>query len=887
MMKKNVLLTFVLLLLSTSIPGSQLVITVSGSTTHHVYPGESIQEEINSAQPGDTIFVHNGTYYEHVVVNKSVKLIGEDKNVTIIDGGYGHYASDGPDRDYVVEIAAFDVSISGFTIQNGYRGPYLGYYYAGIYVGELSANNTISDNIMTNNANGIQLDSTSGNNISNNLIRDNGYWFETSGIYVRNSSYNNIDNNYITRNHGRGISMCEGSQHNNISNNIVENHIGDGIYLIGSTYNNISNNTITSNKNGIRIAHAPFNFLSNNALLNNTYNFGVNVIDPEDSIQNIDTSNTVNGKPIYYLLSQSDLIVESSTFPEIGYLGIIGGNNLTVRDLTLTENEEGLLFYGVSDSVIENVTTSYNYLCGMMIVNSNNNTIKGCAITNNMFGISLAGHNNTINGNTISNNGELHLYPSEIGDGTWREFVYGWAIELSGYNNTIYHNNFINNLGSIEVDDNSWDDDYPSGGNYWSNYNGTDFYSGPYQNINGGDGIGDVPCDIDSDTQDRYPLMRPFAYHEHDLAVSLRTSHYHLMYGTSSILEANVYNLGLNDENNVRLELTIDDNVVDSIVIPQLTSGSNYTYTLNYTWTPTVGDRYCNVTAHVDPVSDENITVNNVASTPVMVYHLHDVAIINVTPPEEQVVVEVGQIVNVNVTIKNEGTAIENVNVTAYKSLPSIDEFTTFGTQIVANLALDAEATLMFSLNTTGMLMGVDYTITIYAWLLNRAFPFREWVQNYQDNSYRFTLMVMPQLRVFNITCEEQTYSVTTLSHTPLSNFNFSQQEMQISFDFADPHPYPAGYCTVMIPNNLLTGNPWTITMDLTQTNFTQTENETHTALLFNYTGTCHVTIQGTWVVPEFPTRTSILLILIVLTIALAICKRRLFKNSIPTKVSE
>jgi len=820
----------------------------------------SIQEAINAANSGDTIFVCNGTYYKHIVVNKSVKLIGEDKNTTIIDGGYGRYASDGPDRDYVVEIAAFNVSISGFMIQNGYRGPLLGFYYAGIYVGELSANNMISDNIIKNNANGIQLDSTSGNNISNNIIKDNGYWLETSGIYVQDSSYNNIDNNYISRNQGRGISMGAGSEYNNISNNIVENHIGDGVYLIGSTYNNISNNTITSNKNGIRVAHAPFNFFSSNAMLNNTYNFGVNVIDPEDSIQDIDTSNTVNEKPIYYLLSQSNLIVEPSTFPEIGYLGIIAGNNITVRNLTLTKNEQGLLLYGVSNSVVENVGTSYNFF-GMVIMDSSNNTIKGCAITNNQdSGISLDGDNNTVSDNTILNNGEVKLYPDEVWGG-WREYVYSRIIGLSGDNNTIYHNNFINNIGSIDIsgDGNSWDNGYPSGGNYWSDYNGTDFYNGPYQDETGSDGIGDTPYVIDEFNQDSYPLMRPFLHHEHDLAVSLRASHYHCIYGTSSILEAAVYNLGLSDENNVRLELLIDDNVVDSIVIPQLASGSNYTYTLNYTWTPTVGDRYCNVTAYVNSVPGENIIANNVASTPVLVYHIHDVAIVSVTPPEKWVIVEgMGQIVNINITIKNKGTAIEYVTA-QYRGtalgMPLID-WTAIGN--VTNLSPSAEATLTFSLNTTGMLMGVNYTIYIVAGLPDRKIPFREYPTNIHDNYYYywFNLIVMPQLNLFNITCEGQTYTVTTLSHTPLSNFNFSQQEMQISFDLADPHPYPAAYCTVMIPNNLLTGNPWTITIDgMPIIPDVITENATHTMLYFTYIHSTHkVQIIGTWVIGPPPT---------------------------------
>lgn len=92
--------------------------------------------------------------------------------------------------------------------------------------------------------------------------------------------------------------------------------------------------------------------------------------------------------------------------------------------------------------------------------------------------------NNTISGNNITNNG----------DG-----IYLWYSS----NNFVYHNNFINNTeqafsyGSVNV----WDDGYPSGGNYWSDYTGVDA---------DGDGIGDTPYIIDEYNRDRYPLMNPW-----------------------------------------------------------------------------------------------------------------------------------------------------------------------------------------------------------------------------------------------------------------------------------------------------------------------------------------------------------------------------------------
>ncbi len=84
-------------------------------------------------------------------------------------------------------------------------------------------------------------------------------------------------------------------------------------------------------------------------------------------------------------------------------------------------------------------------------------------------------------------------------------------------NATIYHNNFIDNTLQA-IDDGSavlWDNGYPSGGNYWSDYGGVDLMSGSLQDQAGSDGIGDTPYIIDGDSLDRYPYMAPLVIIEH------------------------------------------------------------------------------------------------------------------------------------------------------------------------------------------------------------------------------------------------------------------------------------------------------------------------------------------------------------------------------------
>jgi parallel beta-helix repeat protein len=135
---------------------------------------------------------------------------------------------------------------------------------------------------------------------------------------------------------------------------------------------------------------------------------------------------------------------------------------------------------------------------GIDLTERSNATIKNIRISLFYYGIRLYdSSNNSITGNNIANNWcGICLYYSS--------------------NNIIFHNNFVDNAREVYsyISVNVWDDGYPSGGNYWSDYTGVDLFGGPYQNMTGGDGIGDTPYTIDANNQDRYPLMAPFSTFE-------------------------------------------------------------------------------------------------------------------------------------------------------------------------------------------------------------------------------------------------------------------------------------------------------------------------------------------------------------------------------------
>jgi len=94
-------------------------------------------------------------------------------------------------------------------------------------------------------------------------------------------------------------------------------------------------------------------------------------------------------------------------------------------------------------------------------------------------------------------------------DNEFRHIHFGAQLQGSA-NVSVFHNIFDRILYPAFDDrgvENRWDGGYPSGGNYWSDYNGTDLRNGPGQDQMGNDGIGDKPYVIDGDSRDRYPWV--------------------------------------------------------------------------------------------------------------------------------------------------------------------------------------------------------------------------------------------------------------------------------------------------------------------------------------------------------------------------------------------
>jgi parallel beta-helix repeat protein len=363
---------------------------------------------------------------------------------------------------------------------------------------------------------GILLGGSNNCVISNNNLAGNLIGVEISGM----SSNNRIVENSL-QNNEEGIELESATGSNNaISDNDVANN-NVGITVSYFTNTNVFGNTLTGNKYGFFVGGAEGSVLRNNTLNGNTYGFHIFDVQGVAALKGVDVdiSNKVNGKPIYYWVSQHDKPIPI----DAGYVVLIGCINITVTNLNLSGNAEGVYLGSTENSKIVNNTLSNNQF-GVNLDASINNTISENIVANNENGIGLgAGSstistNNVIDSNEITGNGNGVYIGAAASNSVTRNNITnsetGVYTELCGIN-TIYHNNFINNaknwndaglvpLGPPFVSVSIWDDGKE--GNYWSDY----LVKYPNASEIDGSGIGNMAYKLGTNNTDRYPLISPF-----------------------------------------------------------------------------------------------------------------------------------------------------------------------------------------------------------------------------------------------------------------------------------------------------------------------------------------------------------------------------------------
>jgi len=462
--------------------------TIDGNSGGIIYGGSAT----GNAVVEDNIITNN--------IGSGVSIsLAEEKSATVKNNKIDNNAGSSSDGIYC-NIAGTGGMV---TIENNpvTRSGRYGIYLHGVRTDLNVENVTITDNTKS----GIYFNYGKAFTIRNSTIDGNGGGIIYSGSATGDAV---VEDNIITNNIGSGvsISLAEGKSAT-VANNKIDNNAGsysDGIsvYIAGSGgLMTLENNPVTrSGRYGIYLRGVKTGSTVSDSSVESSGSYG-----------------------LYAVIS--DLNVENVTIIDNTKSGIhfTSGKAFTIRNSTIDGNGGGIIYGGgaaTGNAVVEDNIITNNIGSGVLIslAEEKSATVKNNKIDNNAGSSSdgiyckIAGTGGmvTIENNSVANSGDDGIYLIRAKNSILVNnniSTNGYGIRLdSSLNNLIYHNNFKNNHKYNAYDNgesNSWDDGYPSGGNYWEDYNGEDVDN---------DGIGDTPYNISgtAGAQDQYPLMEPW-----------------------------------------------------------------------------------------------------------------------------------------------------------------------------------------------------------------------------------------------------------------------------------------------------------------------------------------------------------------------------------------
>jgi parallel beta-helix repeat protein len=517
LMQKSIIIGIIFLFIGASLPFAIAPDTEKPpfpiSRGHWLYVGGSgpgnytdIQDAVDNASAGDTVFVYKGTYHGYVVITKSINLIGEEKNTTVI---IGYFA-------YTVYLLADWVNMSGFTIYtNGRLGEGIridssynhfvdtiidaprdrirvagdhntisGNAIKNCYIFLNGDNNIISDNTITNTYFGLCLTGYA----SDNFISQNA--FINSGVLINGDS---VGNNIVTDNTVNGRSLL---YIDNESNAVLDGEAGQ-ILLVNCMNITVQNQDLDNTTVGIQLWNSKNCVISRNTITGDHYGISLSgwnntiqdntITDNNDGVLVSGDNNTICGNTvarnaensIYLSYSKYNTII-ANTIANNGYcilldygsdfntiikniitnnshaiMGLSGSRGTLISDNTITHaNDSGIYFSGSNGNTIINNTITHNTGNGVFIRDSNDNTIiKNSITSNNGDGIRLLGARNTLSANSItSNNNGIFILRQKYNTITGNYITSNeWSgIELNcSNNNTISGNSISKNKHGI------------------------------------------------------------------------------------------------------------------------------------------------------------------------------------------------------------------------------------------------------------------------------------------------------------------------------------------------------------------------------------------------------------------------------------------------------
>ena len=364
--------------------------TVGPWTGSPEHPFQHIQDAIDSASFGDIVFVYNGTYLENILINKTIRLVGQDSYSTRIEGN--HSGS-------VMTLVCDSILVSGFSILNGSNGFEVLSDFC-----EISSNN-----ISKNDIHGVKLFQSNFTKIIGNTLMDN-----LQGVSSYQSRNNSVFHNLFIKNN-RAYSLWYSSDNNSLSSNIFLMNNNDCISVYYSTNNLVTQNIFINNNYSIFLFDASKNTIANNTISNNN-DVGILL---EHSYDNLLYGNNIsaNRNGIYLYCSYLNTILNNSikenkdvgiycstfldnsslildlpwwdTIQSAGYTNIYTTRPNLIRGNELTNNTKGIVIEDTTNITIQSNTITHNNLTGVELVNAYNCLLDNNLISNNQIGVKL------------------------------------------------------------------------------------------------------------------------------------------------------------------------------------------------------------------------------------------------------------------------------------------------------------------------------------------------------------------------------------------------------------------------------------------------------------------------------------------------------------------
>lgn len=335
--------------------------------------------------------------------------------------------------------------------------------------------------------------------LSNSTVPGHQDWFKiranaTSRFEVTNTDFSNA------------FSAIElmGRTGDTFANNTFSNSF-IGIVALNSDSVEVISNTFQDTYHGLKLTG------NSNTIRNNSFTGGRIGVDIscDETVMNC-SDNTVRHNDF--------MTMEGGVYLRSDYQGTALSRN-SVHNNTFQNVDAPVTvsnIWGASEDNIVANNNMTNGAYGVFLRNSENNTIVGNMITNFREGIGLYGSENTaVARNTISRGIDgIVVRNNIVGNRIVLNNIIsfqscGIALVQGTSGNLIHHNNLLDSgyNGCDAGTGNIWDNGYPSGGNFWSDYTGPDLFNGPNQDIPGSDAIGDIPQDARGNGRDNYPLL--------------------------------------------------------------------------------------------------------------------------------------------------------------------------------------------------------------------------------------------------------------------------------------------------------------------------------------------------------------------------------------------